>query len=355
MTKVGIAALDITTTARALELDTLAELRGVDPAKYARGLECEQMSVCGEGEDVRTLAVSAARGALESWGGDPGELGALIVGTETAVDMSRPLSAWVADALGLKGRLRSYEVKHACYGGTAAIRQATEWVASGAARGKAALVVAADVALYAPEDPGEPTQGAGAAAMIVSEDARVAELEIASYPYTYPAFDFWRPVGEAFPRVDGKFSLECYKECARECFAAWLEQEGEGALDTLGAICFHVPFPKMVKKAFFHVADELGWANAQELYDARVAPHMRWNRRTGNSYTAASWFAFAHAAAAGAPGQRVGVFSYGSGAGAELLFARIKEPLGQVWIDRVDASLSARAPMSAQEYLDYRS
>ena len=76
------------------------------------------------------------------------------------------------------------------------MRQATEWVASGAARGKAALVVASDVALYAPKDPGEPTQGAGAVAMIISEDARIAEIELASYPYSMPVFDFWRPVGE---------------------------------------------------------------------------------------------------------------------------------------------------------------
>ena len=58
----------------------------------------------------------------------------LAVGTETAVDMSRPLSAWVADRLGLKGAVRSYEVKHACYGGTLALRQAAEWRLSGAAR-----------------------------------------------------------------------------------------------------------------------------------------------------------------------------------------------------------------------------
>ncbi len=83
--------------------------------------------------------------------------------------MSRPLSAWVADKLGLAGAVRSYEVKHACYGATLALRQAVEWKESGAAAGKAALVIAADVALYELEDPGEPTQGAGAVAMVVDE------------------------------------------------------------------------------------------------------------------------------------------------------------------------------------------
>ena len=106
---------------KTLRLKELAALRGGDPAKYARGLECEEMAVCGPGEDAATLAVAAAKRALESWGKDPEEIGALIVGTETAKDMSRPLTGWVADGLGLSGRYRSYEVKHACYGGTAAV------------------------------------------------------------------------------------------------------------------------------------------------------------------------------------------------------------------------------------------
>jgi len=55
--------------------------------------------------------------------------------------------------------VRSYEVKHACYGGTLAVKQAAEWRLSGAAGDQAALVVAADVALYEQGDPSEPTQG----------------------------------------------------------------------------------------------------------------------------------------------------------------------------------------------------
>ncbi len=354
MPTAAITALALASPSLTLNLDTLAELRGVDPAKYARGLGCHQMSLCAPDERAATLATAAATRALEAWGGDPAQLGALIVGTETAADMSRPLSAWVAESLGLKGAMRSYEVKHACYGATAAVRQATEWVASGAARGKAALVIAADVAMYAPEDAGEPTQGAGAAALIISEEDRVATLEIASYPYTLPVFDFWRPVGDAFPSVDGKLSLACYKEAALACFSAWLDQEGRDALATLDALCFHVPFPKMVQKAFEHVATQLELADAGAYYHERVAPHMRWNKRTGNSYTAASWFAFAHAAATGRAGDRIGLFSYGSGAGAELLFARLTQPLGESFVARVDAELDARRALSAAQYIAMR-
>ena len=137
MNQVGISAIALATTSRKMALAELAALREVDPAKYQLGLGCDEMALCGADEDAASLAVQAAREALEMWGGDASDIGLLVVGTETAADMSRPLSGWVAEGLGLKGNFRSYEVKHACFGGTAAVRQATEWVASGAARGKA--------------------------------------------------------------------------------------------------------------------------------------------------------------------------------------------------------------------------
>lgn len=354
MEQVGISAIGIATTTHKLKLEELAALRGVDPGKYTQGLGCDEMSLCGPDEDAASLAVKAAQDALEMWGGDPAQIGLLIVGTETAADMSRPLSAWVAQGLGLKGAFRSYEVKHACYGGTAAVRQATEWLASGAARGRVALVVATDVALYAPKDPGEPTQGAGAVAMVLSERPRIASVELDSYAFSMPVFDFWRPVGERFPRVEGKFSLECYKEAAYECFKAWSDQEGVSALEGLSAVCFHSPFPKMVKKAFAHVATQLGLSEAQaQAYDeAKIEPDLAWGRRTGNTYTASVWYGLAHALCRLEDGARVGVFSYGSGAGAELMFVKVCEgnPLDAQWAKRVEDALDARQALDARAY-----
>jgi hydroxymethylglutaryl-CoA synthase len=104
----------------------------------------------------------------------------IAVGTESGCDMSRPLSAWVADRLHLAGAIRSYEVKHGCYAGTLALRQSIEWILSGNARGQVGLVIAGDVACYAQMDPGEPTHGAGAVAMIVGEPL-IAMVDPISY------------------------------------------------------------------------------------------------------------------------------------------------------------------------------
>ncbi len=354
---VGLASIGINLPPLALPVEELAKLRGQDPKKYTLGLGCREMALCPEGFGAAELAAEAARRAFKRWNGDLDDVGMIAAGTESALDMSRPLSAWVAEELGLRGPVRSYEVKHACYGGTLALRQALEWKLSGAARGKAALVIATDVALYALGDPGEPTQGAGAVAMIVDQP-RLAALDPVSHPWSEPAFDFWRPVGEDFPRVDGKFSLDCYKRAAEHCFQALVAGgDTDEILSRFAAICFHVPFPKMVKKAFLHIGESFGWpeARAEELFERKVDRFMGWNRMTGNAYTASLWLSVAEALAGRAPGERLAAFSYGSGFGAELLTltAGPGAAAGE-WVRDVELDLAARRRLDAMGYEQLR-
>ncbi len=353
----GIASIGLSLPPLAMDLDELARLRGVDPAKYKIGLGCEEMALCPPGYGVVELATTAAERALGRWHGDRDRIGLLAVGTETAADMSRPLSAFVAERLGLSGPVRSYEVKHACYGGTLAVRQAAEWRMSGAAQGRAALVIAADVALYEPGDPGEPTQGAGATAMVIDEP-EIATIEPESHAWSEPAFDFWRPVGEAFPRVDGPLSLDCYKRAAARCFQALVrERDPERVLAELAAICFHVPFPKMVRKAFVQVGELFGWDTdrIERLFCEKVDPTMVWNRRCGNAYTASLWIAVARALQGLVEGQRIAAFSYGSGFGAELLVlhAGPRAATGD-WAADVERDLARRQRVDAAAYARLR-
>lgn len=353
----GIASFGIHLPPLALPVEELARLCGQDPDKYLYGLGCREMALCPPGYGVVDLAVEAARRAIERWDGSLEDIGLIAVGTETALDMSRPLSAWVADKLGLSGAVRSYEVKHACYGGTLALRQALEWKMSGAAGDKAALAIAADVALYEPRDPGEPTQGAGAVAMVVDEP-RLAAIDTVSHPWSEPAFDFWRPVGESFPRVDGPFSLDCYKRAAEHCFGALIgERSAQEALSEFAAICFHVPFPKMVKKAFLHTGEVLGLDadRAAQLFAERVDPAMGWNRSTGNAYTASLWISVAEALAGLAAGERLAAFSYGSGFGAEVLTleAGPAAAAGE-WVGDVEGDLERRERIDAGRYVELR-
>lgn len=57
---------------------------------------------------------------------------------------------------------------NACYGGTAALFNAVNWVESRSWDGRYAIVVAADVAVYA-SGPARPSGGCGAVAMLIGE------------------------------------------------------------------------------------------------------------------------------------------------------------------------------------------
>ena len=62
--------------------------------------------------------------------------------------------------------LQGVDSLNACYGGTAALFNAVNWVESRAWDGRLALVVAADIAMYA-AGPARPSGGCGAIAMLV--------------------------------------------------------------------------------------------------------------------------------------------------------------------------------------------
>jgi hydroxymethylglutaryl-CoA synthase len=357
--KTGISSIGLAFPPHFISAKSLAELRNVEASKFTVGLGCKDIALCPENYTIVEMCVEAAKRALSRWKGDLKDIGLIAVGTESAVDMSRPLSAFVAEELHLSGQVRSYEVKHACYGGTLAVRQAVEWKMAGVAKGKAALVIAADIALYSLGDPGEPTQGAGAVAMII-DTPDIAEIAPASYAYSKPVFDFWRPVNEQFPIVDGAYSIECYKEAAEFCFRALLADKKWKLPDLFThyeALCFHVPFPKMVKKAFAEVCKARNYDDEQieALYQEKLAPTMEWNSLSGNSYTASLWISVARALKGLHTGQSISAFSYGSGCGAELLVltAGPKAQEG-LWAKDVETDMAKRTELTAEEYVTLR-
>jgi hydroxymethylglutaryl-CoA synthase len=352
--QVGISSIGISFPSLVMSVENLAKLRNIDPQKFLTGLGCNQFSMCSEKDDVISLAVKAAERALSRWQGKREDIGLIAVGTESAVDMSRPLSAWVADSLNLKGNIRSYEVKHACYGGTLALKQAVEWKMAGAGNHKAALVIAVDISLYALNDPGEPTQGAGAIAMIIDDQHQIAQVDVVSYPWSKPVFDFWRPVGVQFPLVQGELSLDSYKEAALFCHQELIDLYGFDQYNEMFAYhCFHVPFPKMVKKAVNHIyqAQKLNEEEIENYFMKKIDPVLEWNKLSGNSYTASLWISVAKALTLMAPEQQITAFSYGSGCGAELLTLKAGDEVTKKgWADDVFQDFQSRTSVESHNY-----
>src|SRR5262249_15337989 len=174
---IGIDAVAISVPRAYVELGELAAARGIPPEKYLQGLGVKRMAIAGPDEDPVALAVGAARPLFATAGRDPGDVGYCAVGTETAVDHSNPVASYVHGLLGLPQRCRVFEAKHACYGATAALLGAVEWIAAGSARGRSALVVARDIARYQLGSPGEPPPGAGAGAVLVARGPRPPPID----------------------------------------------------------------------------------------------------------------------------------------------------------------------------------
>src|SRR5438094_544899 len=247
MRPIGIDAIAIAVPEGFVELADLANARGVPPGKYVDGLGVTRMAVARAHEDPVALAANAARRLFQKAEIDPSRIGLCVAGTETAVDHSKPVAAYLHRLLGLPERCRVFEAKHACFGGTAGLLAAVDWIASGSARGRAALVVCTDVARYALGSAGEPTQGAGAVSMLIAEDPRLLALDAGvTGSYARDVNDFWRPLYSKEAVVDGHHSVQCYLDALAGAWSAFADAAREAGLDTnLARRCYHVPYGKM--------------------------------------------------------------------------------------------------------------
>ena len=352
----GIAALGLAVPSLSLSAEELARTYGTAPDKYLTGLGIQRIALCAPDENAMTLGMRAAQRAVRGWGGDLGQIGMVVVGTESGPDFSKPLSQSICRDLGLGGAVRSYEVKHACLGGSLAIRQAVEWMASGAAQGQVALIVATDVCQYAPGSASEPTQGAGAVAFVIGPPL-ICGISLETYSYSSPIDDFYRPIGNPYPIVDDRASHRSYFNAAKSVFQQWREAREGAYLDELSAMAFHCPFPKMVLKSVSQILKYLDYAreDAAALIEDKVAQYLEWNRVIGNAYTASLWFTVANVLAhpARKPGS-ISAFSYGSGCGAELMFLHPAAEVTPYWAEGLREDLENATMISAKDYASLR-
>jgi hydroxymethylglutaryl-CoA synthase len=352
-----------------VDMADLAAARGVDPAKFTKGLGQVEMAVATPCEDTVSLATLAARKALGSFSIDPREIGTLIVGTETGVDHSKPVAVYVHELLGLPSNCRTFETKHACYGAMAGLTSALDWIVAGRARGKKALIIASDIARYGPRTAGEPTQGAGAVAMVVAERPRLLAVDKEVFgDYTRQVMDFWRPLYSKYAFTDGHYSIDCYLDALSGAWADAVAKAGSPdriAMRTLDACFYHVPFVKMARKAHQrHWEVELGRAIPREdeehamkvndSYEVLVHPWLSLNAIVGNIYTGSLFLAlmdYLRTGDIGREGRGVSMFSYGSGCGAAFCFGRVVEG-ASAWAQQLDprAELEARRRLSVAEY-----
>lgn len=332
--------------------DALAAARDVDPAKFRFGLGCEEMTFCGPGEDTVTLAATAAWNVLRQKTGRLERVGLCIVGTESGVDGSKSVASHVHGLLRLPPTCRVFDIQHACYGATAGIQMARAWVSRHPSQ--LALVIASDIARYERYSAGEPTQGAGAVALLIgsteTEDICLTFSNISGM-HASDVYDFWRPTYQKTAVVRGKFSISCYLEGMVAAYEHYMEQiQHEESTPTLQL--FHAPFPHMARKAHRRLWEHRGldpetWEPA---YTRWVAPSLWANRRIGNIYTGSVYLSLAalfELEGEALQDRDVALFSYGSGSCSEYFTGRFG---AHTATPRILEHLNAREEVDVEQY-----
>lgn len=259
---VGILALEIYFPAQYVEQSELEVHDNMSAGKYTIGLGQSRMGFCNDREDINSLCLTVAHRLMERYDVQPQQIGRLEVGTETIIDKSKSVKSVLMQLFEPHGYadIEGADTTNACYGGTAALFNAVNWVESSAWDGRWALVVAADSAVYA-EGSARPTGGAGAIAILVGPDAPLVFDRGLRASCMQHAYDFYKPnLRSEYPVVDGKLSIRCYLSSLDSCYHKYREKfakrnsSEEASLANFDAVLFHSPYCKLVQKSFARLA-----------------------------------------------------------------------------------------------------
>lgn len=168
---------------------------------------------------------TAVNGLLQKYNIDPKSIGRLDVGTETIIDKSKSVKTVLMDLFAESGNtdIEGIDSKNACYGSTAALFNAVNWVQSESWDGRNAIVFAGDIAIYA-EGGARPVGGAGAFAMLIGPDAPLV-IEPVHGTYMTNAWDFYKPdLAAEYPVVDGPRTIECYLGALDNSYSRYREK-----------------------------------------------------------------------------------------------------------------------------------
>ena len=316
MKKTGIDAISFYVPELFVDMEKLAEKRNISHEKLKNGLGLNKMSIPDCDEDTASFAANALLNLIKSNNLDPREIGRIYLGTESALDASKPTSTYVIEILeeilSEKYGSRCFkncdivDITFACIGAVDALQNCNDWIING--NDRKAVVLSSDLAKYQLKSTGEYTQGAGAVALLISENPSiisiknswgVASKSVGDFYKPRRVFtkkqalrdaadlfenkisdkeldnilnknltEFWSPSNANFelhmeePIFEGQFSNECYQERIFEAIDHFLEQEKVNILKDWKHLIFHLPYAfhgrRMILKKWISWLDENG-------------------------------------------------------------------------------------------------
>ncbi|NP_001140749.1 Hydroxymethylglutaryl-CoA synthase-like [Zea mays] len=366
---VGILAMDIYFPPSCVQQEALEAHDGASKGKYTIGLGQDCMAFCSEVEDVISMSLTVVNSLLKKYKIDPKLIGRLEVGSETVIDKSKSIKTWLMQIFEESDNtdIEGVDSSNACYGGTAALLNCVNWVESNSWDGRYGLVVCTDSAVYA-EGPARPTGGAAAIAMLIGPNAPISFESKYRASHMAHVYDFYKPdLASEYPVVDGKLSQTCYLMALDSCYRQFCNKYEKIAgkqfsISDAEYFVFHSPYNKLVQKSFArlyyndfmrncsYVDDDAkeklqSFSNltgeesyqsrdlekasqqvAKHLYGIKVQPTTLLPKQIGNMYTASLYAALAsvlYNKHDSLNGQRIVMFSYGSGLTSTMFSLRL--------------------------------
>lgn len=334
MTAVGIEAMNLYAGIAYLDVLQLAEYRQLDTTRFAN-LLMKEKTVALPYEDPVSYAINAAKPIVDTLSAaEKDRIELLVVCSESGIDFGKSMSSYVHHYLELNRNCRQFELKQACYAGTAGFQTAVNFILSQVSPGAKALVISSDIARFIVSEQGtasdepwfyaEPSSGAGAVALLVSENPAVFQVDVgANGYYGYEVMDTCRP-GPDTESGDADLSLMSYLDCCEQAFLEYQKRVSNADYrESFHALAFHTPFGGMVQGAHRMMMRKLVKATPAEIeadFQQRVLPGLTYCRRVGNIMAGTVFLSLAGIIDQGRfdEAQRIGCFSYGSGCCSEF-------------------------------------
>ncbi len=317
MKKIGVDAISYYVPSIYLSIEQLSEKRNLDFQKLNKGLGLEKMAIADSNEDPSSFAANALIDLFEKNNINPVEIGRVYMGTESALDASKPSATYATDLVEKyfaqkfgERCLKNCDVTDmtfACIGGVDALQNTIDWVSRNP--GNKAIVVSSDLSKYELNSSGEYTQGAGAIALLITENPSILTIDNAWGIATKSENDFFKPrrtynknelineiisrldlnissndfekkfsestfwnnnseIIEVFkdePVFDGQFSNTCYIDRMQEAFIHFEENQNTDFLNDWDHIIFHLPYAFHGRRMIFN--NWLNWIKKDAKYN----------------------------------------------------------------------------------------
>ncbi|GAA0871528.1 hydroxymethylglutaryl-CoA synthase [Gangjinia marincola] len=287
---IGIDAISFDIPSIYLPIASLAKHRNIEPAKLEKGLGLHKMAFPDVHQDSVVFAANALKKLIEQHELTPMNIDRIYVGTESAVDGSKPIATYVhslmEETLFTTGALSHCDVvdlMFACIGGVDALQNCLDYIKANPT--KKAVVITTDIAKYDLASTGEYTQGAGAVALYITANPRIMAFNEDWAVSTQGVFDFFKPhhtvskesigiknndpwqdvleteisIHKQQPVFDGQYSNQCYLDRVKDAYTRLKEMKNsEGSLhETWHSVVMHLPYCFQARRIFtqLYIAD----------------------------------------------------------------------------------------------------